>query len=244
MSDTAQLLLTLKKLLKAQGLTYADAAKRIGLSEASVKRLFSAGTFSLARLESFCRILDIDFFDLAKLARGRADEVREMTEPQEAALAKDARLLGVFYLLLSDWTAEEILAAYRVTRFELTRLLVRLDRLRLIDLLPHDHARVKVPKSLRLRAGGPIHQVHGKRVVDDFIAAEFARVGGCFRFEYRELSKASYAQIQKRLERLTAEFLELAELDGTMPSKQRQSVGVLLAMRPWALSLVTGLEPR
>jgi transcriptional regulator with XRE-family HTH domain len=244
MTDTTRLLDTLKKLLKAQGLTYAEIAPRIGLSEASVKRLFSARTFTLARLEAFCRLLDIDFFDLAKLARGRADDVREMSERQEAALAHDAKLLGVLYLLLSDWTVADISAGYELTQPELTRLLVRLDRLQLIELLPHDRVRLKVPKLLRLQPGGPIHRAHGKRVVDEFIAAEFDRVGGHFRFEYRELSKASSAVMHRRLERLTAEFLEIAELDGTMPSRQRETIGLLLAMRPWALSLVTGLTPR
>ena len=244
MLDNRQLIDTLKKLLKAQGITYADAAARLAISEASVKRLFSARTFTLARLDGFCRMLDIDFFDLAKLARGRADEVREMTEQQEAALAQDAKLLGVFYLLLSDWSPPEIVGGYQLTQPELTKLLVRLDRLHLIELMPHDRVRLRVPKLLRLHPGGPIHRAHGKRVVDEFTRAEFDRVGGYFRFEYRELSKASYELMQRRLERLSAEFLEVAELDATMPAKRRDTIGLMLAMRPWALSMVTGLKPR
>lgn len=180
MTDSQQMIETLKRLLKAQGLTYAELAARVGLSEASVKRVFSARTFTLARLEDFCRVLEIDFFELARLARGRSVDVREMTEKQETALANDARLLGVFYLLLSDRTASEILASYEITRADLTRLLVRLDRLGLIDLLPRDRVRVKVPRLLRLHPGGPIHRVHGKRVVGDFVAAEFDRIGGYF----------------------------------------------------------------
>jgi transcriptional regulator with XRE-family HTH domain len=244
MTDTHQLVEALKRLLKTQGVTYADLARRLGLSHASVKRLFSAETFTLARLEQVCRVLDVDFFDLAKLARGRAESAREMSERQEAALAEDAKLLAVFYLLHSDWTADDIVAAYELTRPELVRLLVRLDRLQLIDLLPRDRVRVRVPKLLQLRSGGPIHRKHGKRVVDEFIAAEFERAGGHFRFEYRELSKASYALMQRRLERVSADFLELAELDAALPSRRRDTVGLVVAMRPWALSLVTGLAPR
>lgn len=243
-TETRQLLDTLKKLQKAQGLTYADIAPRVGLSEASVKRLFSSGTFTLARLEAFCRVLDVDFFELARLARGRPEAPREMTDKQEAALAADARLLAVFYLLLHDWTAEDILDGYQLTAPELTRLLVRLDRLGLIDLMPNNAVKLKVPKLLRLHPGGPIHRAHGKRVIDEFIAAEFERVGGHFRFEYRELSKASYELMQRKLERLHGEFLELAELDSAMPSQRRSTIGMLLAMRPWALALVTGLKPR
>jgi transcriptional regulator with XRE-family HTH domain len=244
MTDTQQLVDTLKRLLKSQGLTYADAAARLSISEASVKRLFSARTFTLKRMDEFCRLLDIDFFELARLARGRQAELREMTETQERSLAQDAKLLGVFYLLVSDWSAAEILARYELSRTELTRLLVHLDRLGLIELLPGDRVRLKVPKLLRLHQGGPIHRAHGKRVIDDFTAAEFDRIGGQFSFEYRELSKASYELMQRRLERVVAEFLELAELDATLPSRRRETTGLLVAMRPWALSRVTGLKPR
>ena len=45
------LISTLKRVLKTRGVTYADLAERIALSEASVKRLFSQGTFTLERLE-------------------------------------------------------------------------------------------------------------------------------------------------------------------------------------------------
>src|SRR4029078_2175757 len=165
MTDAQQLIDTLKKLLKAQGLTYAAVATRVGLSEASVKRLFSARTFTLKRLETFCRFLDIDFFELARLARSGADEVREMTAKQETALANDAKLLGVFYLLLSVWKAGDIVALYEISRPALTRLLVRLDRLGLIDLLPQDRVRLKVPNLLRLHTGGPIHAAHRRRGV-------------------------------------------------------------------------------
>ncbi|HEX8739135.1 MAG TPA: helix-turn-helix transcriptional regulator [Casimicrobiaceae bacterium] len=244
MTDTQQMIDTLKRLLKTQGLTYAAVASRLGLSEASVKRLFSERTFTLKRLDEFCAVLEIDVFELARLARGRAAEMREMTDKQEQALAQDAELLGVFYLLLSEWTADEIVAHYELPRTLLVRLLVRLDRLGLIELLPNDRVRLKVPKRLRLHQGGPIHRVHGKRVIEHFTSAEFDRIGGQFRFEYRELSKASYELMHRRLDRVAAEFLELAELDAAMPSRERETIGLMLAMRPWALSLVTGLKRR
>lgn len=244
MADTQRLLETLKKLLKTQGLTYGALAQRIGLSEASVKRLFSEQTFTLKRLEELCRVLEIDFFELAKLARGHAAELREVSAKQEAALAADPKLLGVFYLLLNDWQPQNILAHYEFTTLQLTRLLLRLDRLALIDLLPGDKVRLKVPKLLRPRSGGPIETIHGRRTIHDFLAAEFERVGGYFRFEFRELSIASFELLQRKLDRIAAEFLELSELDSTLPSERRNTTGLALAMRPCALSLITGLTER
>jgi transcriptional regulator with XRE-family HTH domain len=244
MADSHHVVETLKKLLKTQGLTYADVATRVGLSEASVKRLFSEETFTLKRLEDFCRLLEIDLYELAKLARGRTSEVREMTAKQEAALAAEPKLLGVFYLVLNEWQVPDIVAHYEISQQLLTRLLVRLDRLGLIDLLPGDKIRLKVPPMLRLRPGGPIETIHGKRTVGGFLAADFEKVGGYFRFECRELSTASFELLQRKLDRVATEFLELSELDSTLPSEERRTTGLALAMRPWAVSLVTGLPER
>ena len=59
MNDARRIVDTLKKLARTRGLTYAELAKRVGLSEASVKRLFSQRTFTLARLAQFCDALVI-----------------------------------------------------------------------------------------------------------------------------------------------------------------------------------------
>ena len=50
MTLRVQLVEALKRVLKAQGLTYAMLAERIGMSEASVKRMFSDQSIRLERL--------------------------------------------------------------------------------------------------------------------------------------------------------------------------------------------------
>jgi len=70
--QTAALIEALKKLLKARGSTYRDLGQTLGLSEPSIKRLFSQRTFTLQRLEQVCAALEIDFYELAKLARIRS----------------------------------------------------------------------------------------------------------------------------------------------------------------------------
>ena len=46
---------------------------------------------------------------------------------------------------------------------------------------------------------------------------------------------------QIKLERLADEVHELAELDTMLPSKDRQTVGLDAGMRPWTVSMVSGL---
>ena len=49
MAQTTAIIDVLKKLLKEQGVTYLQVAQALGLSEASVKRLFAERQFSLQR---------------------------------------------------------------------------------------------------------------------------------------------------------------------------------------------------
>jgi transcriptional regulator with XRE-family HTH domain len=243
-TQTAALVAALKKLLKARGITYRALAAGLGLSEPSVKRLFSERTFTLQRVDQVCQLLEIDFFELAKLARGAASTTDEMTIEQEQVLAKDSKLLGVFYLVFNDWQPDDIHERYVLTRPELLKLLLRLEKLGLVELMPGDKVKLRVPRSLRLRRDGPIRRAHGRHVVASFIQADFAAAGGIFRFEIRELSKASFVTMQRRLERVAAEFNELAELDSYLPSDQREGIGMAVGTRPWVVSWAMGLKPR
>ena len=242
--QTSLLVEALKRLLRARGMTYRDLARALELSEASVKRLFAKEALTLKRLEEICGCLDVDLFEVTKLARNQSAQAQELTVAQEAALAGDARLLGVFYLVLNDWHLPDILDRYEIEKAEVIALLAKLDHLGLIMLLPNDRVRLLIPRTMRLRNDGPIRQVHGNRVMGEFLAGDFVAEGGMFRLEMRELSEPSYSLIQRKLERIGQEFNELAELDSYLPSDQRRTIGMAIGTKPWKMSLVTGIKQR
>ena len=66
MSTTADLVTTLKKELKAAQMTYADLARELGMAESSVKRMLAKGDMPLSRIDAICRVLRLDFADLAR----------------------------------------------------------------------------------------------------------------------------------------------------------------------------------
>lgn len=242
--QTSLLVEALKRLLRTRGMTYRDLGKSLDLSEASIKRLFAKEALTLKRLEEICGCLDVDLFEVTKLARNQSAQALEMTVEQEAALAGDARLLGVFYLVLNDWNLPDILDRYEIEKPEAIALLAKLDHLGLIMLLPNDRVRLLIPRTMRLRNDGPIRQIHGNRVIGDFLAGDFVAEGGMFRLEMRELSEASYSMIQRKLERIGQEFNEMAELDSYLPSDQRLTIGMAIGTKPWKMSLVTGIKQR
>ena len=51
---TVSLVEALKRALKSRGITYAALAAKLGLSEASVKRMFSRRDFTLQRMDDVC----------------------------------------------------------------------------------------------------------------------------------------------------------------------------------------------
>jgi len=235
---------TLKRSLRARGLTYRDLARSLAISEPSVKRMFSRGSFTLARLEAVLEVLELDFYEIARLTRGRAREPLELTLEQERALAADERLLSVFWLLHNGWRAEDILAEFSITRSALTVAFGHLARLKLIDWGPREHVRLRVPSDFQWRSGGPVKKAYGRRVLQEFLDARFGGELELLRFESRELSPESAVVLRRRLERVLAEFTELSDVDAGLPSSRRAGVALLVACRPWAFSVVNALKRR
>ncbi len=243
MHDAARIVATLKQLLRSRGITYAELGRRIGLSEASVKRVFSRETLTLARVEAIAAVLEVDFLELARLARGQGEEPREMTQKQEEALAADPRLVAAFYLVFNGWTFDEIVERYAITPAQLTACLASLDRLGIIELMPGNRVRLRVPRLARLRADGPIMRRYGARAVADFLAPRFSEVGGYFAFEFSDLSRASRELIERRLAAVVAEFRALAEFDAPLRASARETIGICAGVRPWSIEQAIPLAP-
>lgn len=234
----------LKASVRGRGLTYAQLAARLGVSEPTVKRMFSRRAFTLARIEQILRVLDLELYDVARMSRARGSGPTELTLEQENALARDERLLSVFWLVLNDWTFAELLDEYAITKPELTLLFARLAKLQLIDWGVGERARLRVARDFRWRAAGPVKKAYGRRVVQEFLKARFDGATELMRFEARDLSEGSVTLIRRRLERVAAEFNELAELDATLPARRRTGFGLLVGCRPWEFWAMNALKKR
>lgn len=70
----------------------------------------------------------------------------------------------------------------------------------------------------------------------EFLQSLFGAEREALHFRAAELSAASCRILQRKLDRLVAEFRDLADLDSALPSAAKRNVGFLLAMRPWVFS--------
>ena len=197
-----------------------------------------------SRIEQILTVLDLDLQELARLAKEGSAAPAELTHEQELALAGDARLFSVFWLIQNQWSFAEILAAFAISRAELTGAYARLDRLKLIRWGPGERARLTVRRDFRWRDGGPVKKIYGPRVMSEFLAARFKQPLEFLRFESRVMSPESAAVLRRRLERVVLDFNELAEVDSSVPSGRRIGVALLAACRPWEFSVVNALKRR
>ncbi|MCG6117893.1 MAG: helix-turn-helix transcriptional regulator [Aquimonas sp.] len=242
MSLQAELVDALRRQLRAQGLTYAALAARLGLSEATIKRMFSRGSFSLARLEQVCAVLHLGLADLAEEAARATPPLAELSEAQEQALVDDPALLLALYLVLNRWRSEEVLARYRLSAPDWTLLLVRLDRLGIIDLQPGNRARSRTARNFRWRRGGPMQRFFQQRLLPEYFSQSFEGEQEQLLLLSGMLAPASARQMQRRLQELAAEFDALLAQDAGLPAAERLGLSLVLAQRPWSLSLFAPLR--
>lgn len=242
MAQTEALIGALKQVLKSHRVTYAEVARRMRMSEASIKRVFARKTFTLQRLDEMCQLLGIEITDLAKMVEHEAERVTQLTFDQEKQVVSEPKLLLVAVHALNHWTLDEIVARYAIGKAECIRLLVRLDRLRIIDLLPNNRIRVIVGRNFSWLPDGPIQRHFRGQLEANFFGSRFDGKGEHLAFVSGMLSRNSNTVIQHHMRRLGAEFTELHNQDVALPLDERFGTSLLIAIRPWIPEMFKKLQ--
>lgn len=237
MAVSVELIDALKRLLRGQGLTYRELASRIKMSEAAVKRMFSLRAMSLQRLEQICDVLDVGLSELAaESARGRPS-MAELSNAQELALVSEPALLLALFLSLNRWRQQDVLAQFSFTEPQWTSLLVKLDRLGIIELMPGNRARPLTARNFRWRRSGPMERYFREHLLSDYFADAFdGEQDGLFLLS-GSLSVDGVRQMRERLEEVVREFDALLIRDAALSPKERIGVSLVLAQKPWLLQL-------
>jgi transcriptional regulator with XRE-family HTH domain len=233
MNETRQLLSTLKRALKARGLTYGDVAKALGLSEPSVKRLFSNGRLSVERLSDLCALLDMTLAELTQAAAASVPRLSRLDAKLEAELVSDPALLLVAVCALNHWRVTDIVGRYRLDETECLRHLLHLDRMRLIDLLPGNRIRLNVTRDFDWLPGGPIERYFAGRGRDDFLAGAFSGEHEAVFFVHGMLTPDARARFLAQLAKLRRTFAALHDESQAHAIGERRGTAMLLALREW-----------
>jgi DNA-binding Xre family transcriptional regulator len=244
MARTSSLVEALKRELKARSITYAQVARAIGMSEASVKRMFSHESFTLKRFDEICKFARVEIGDLARAAESKEREISQLTLEQEREIVGSRKLFLVAVCALNHFTFEQILETYDLTEADAVRLLARLDKLKFIELAPGNRIRLLVSRTFAWLPDGPIQQFFKTQAQQEFFRSRFDREGELMLFVNSMLSRGSAAAMIERLKQVANECSALHNDDVALPLDKRFGHSLLVAIRPWNMDAFRELERR
>jgi hypothetical protein len=239
MKQTEAIHEALKRVMRSSGRNYAQAAKVLKLSQASVKRLLSRSELSLERLEVLCDWLDISVADLVQQSASATPLVTEIDPDQEEELLSDLPLLFLAFLTLNGWTEDEILETFSFRKPELTQRLWQLERLGLIELMSSGRIKVRAARNFTWRKDGPIQKFFAEKVLPEFLATRFEAPGERMQFVGGMLSRVSVHRVQELMDALARELDALVKQDLHLPVRERYGVSLFMGLRPWEFSEFT-----
>jgi DNA-binding Xre family transcriptional regulator len=242
MSQTRPLIDTLKQELRKQRITYKQVSEALGLSETSVKRLFSEEAFSIKRLEKVCELLHLDISDLIRLMERNIELTTQFTREQEQELVSDIKLLLVALLLINKLRFEEIIAIYDISETEGIRLLARLDRMKLIELQPGNRVKLMISQNFEWIPGGPIQKFFENTVQQEFLNSSFSKPGEFRVFASGMISPSANAELIRKMQQLAKEMHDMNIDSESLPLEQRFGTSLMMAIRPWEIQVFQELR--
>jgi transcriptional regulator with XRE-family HTH domain len=226
----------IKQLLKKKGLTYANVAKGLNVSESTLKRWFSQKNFSLKQMEQICNFAGISVEELMKtnLLQQRQEY---FSEQQEELFDKNEKAMALFYLTTFGLSFDEIHTNYHFEKAELIKLLNQLEKVNLIELHPNNHIVKKIDLSTMWIPKGKLSTKYFKQIRQEFMNTYFSDHDETQHFHSGRLTSESNKIIQKKIDKLVEEIRELYLLDAN--EKTAENISVFIGMRPWNFSLIS-----
>ncbi|MDH3635169.1 MAG: helix-turn-helix transcriptional regulator [Gammaproteobacteria bacterium] len=242
MRQTNLIIETLKRELRRQDIKYRQVAQTLGLSEASVKRLFAERSFTLKRLAQVCELLNLEFSDLVHQMEKDIELTEQLTLEQETELVSDIKLLLMAYFLLSKLEFEDIIRIYDISETEGIRLLAKLDRMKLIELQPGNRVKLMIAKNFSFIPRGPIERFYEREVQAEFFDSSFDGNGEFRIYISGVFSRAANAEIIKKIKQLAIDAHQLRLDSESVSLDDRFGCNLIMAIRPWEVKVFDELR--
>jgi hypothetical protein len=182
--------------------------------------------------------------DLAELARGLPRQsrlVNHLTQAQEEELMSDPALLLVAVCALQQMRAEEIVEIYELTDARCLELLLRLERIGILELHEKNRIRLRISRTFSWIPDGPIMR-YVKSQMPHFFEHAFGAATELMRMISVRVSAEAQVALLRQIEQIAREYSEQHNADARLPLQQREPVSVLLAVRSWEPALFKALR--
>ena len=239
MPEISSLVLMLKRVLKANGITYAQIADTLGISEPSIKRNFSEESFTLERFSRICEIAGISIAELSALIRTEDDSNSyTYTLEQENFFAENPRYLAFFDLLIRLGSLPKIRKQKPALKEHQINLYFRqLEKMGLAERLTGDQFRLLVSRNVTWNKNGPLRNKFLPMARNDFLDGGFNEENRLFRFSSLQLTDHSYRTFIAEIDKLHKNITHAADIEKSIKATTTD-IGVMFALRPWKFGLL------
>jgi DNA-binding MarR family transcriptional regulator len=222
---------SLKKALKLKGITYGKLAQMLEISETSVKRVFSEGTFTLDRFIKICNLIGLSYQDLFYMIEADLNKEFEFNLEQEEFFAKNFNHCLFFFALHQYGSVKTVVEKYNIDKQTTVKLLADLEKAGFLEWLPGDEAKLLVGRKFILR-DGPIIRDHYDSFMRHYADWVLNNEGERLNIYFLGLSKGAQKRIKLKFEELRREIRREQEMEVVLKTPTEfTSIG--LDIRPY-----------
>ncbi len=236
MTRSTSLIPFLRRELKLRGWTNGKLAKHFQVGEATSKRWLSGKGLSFERFDQLVDLCGLTLIELARQAEhSPATLAQELTLAQERALSEDEFLSFLFIVILGGYDWHETVADFAVPESQIEGLLLRLERLALIDRLPGGRVRPLIDRAIYWRKS-PMRTQFERRMKPQFLQMDFAADDAVYASDVIKLSAQGAAMLAELIEKHRREIQALAQQDRQHSLLPQSWHATLSALRPLDMS--------
>jgi len=165
------LIFAIRNFMREKKVKYRDLTEVLGLSESSIKRVFSQKNLSVEQVSRIANYLGYSFFDLCAAAERKSAPSHKYTPAQDRLLGNSPLSMYIFVLLMFGSSLVDIEKKTSLSAREVLRELIKLDKANLIKLHPGNRVSVLVHGPFDLPKGGYLEkslQNHVQVALDHF----------------------------------------------------------------------------
>lgn len=234
---TKEIMTYIKQQLKAQGITQELIASDFDVSLATVKRWYSGNGISLEKINEICDYLGISLSDVISSVKNE-DLYFDYENEQEVFFSKNPEYLAFFDLLIKGRTLKNIEKKYNLSPKTSTRYLLKLDKLKLIELRENNKFKILVKGEPRWKRDGPL----SKRFKDSILTSFFDSKNSLIEnFNITEINDTDIIEIQKLIKELMIKVNQASNRAKRTNSKLK-SYGLRVSLKEFTWDLSSYLK--
>jgi len=231
--QVATLIDALKQLCRSRGLRYREIAAQLGVTERTVKRWFAGHGLTLQVVEDLCNALGVTFIELCEVAKEDIDtRPTRLGRDQARELFSDLQLALVFILLTRGWSAQEIQRECGMSEALLIGHLVKLEKLKLVELFPGNKVRLLFARNISWDQSPEAGRAFARGLRNLFVTMDFSRPNAIWESQVIHITDQALQEISAKFRALTLEIIHKADAERESSAQKSWQV-LLMAIQPF-----------